>query len=334
MALTEVGLGSVGGLRESRLRAWLRLWRFHFAPLTLATGVAGMAAWPGPVSRPGLLCGALLCFTGFGVGAVLNDYADREADAINAPERPLVSGALDPRSVLLTACVVAVLVSGAALLAAPAAVLWGALTLGGHVLYGRWKRIPMLGNLTNGADIALFAVVGAAAAAGRGAGGWWPLEAPVAAVLGLCALVHSGFCLATYFKDVPGDRAVGYRTLPVVLGPWTARWLLVPFWVGGVGLAAALALGAPGLLGADRVAPVLWPVLAASGAAMAVAQIELARDPRGRAYEALLWYSRGAILFPLALAAASLGAPAAWLAGLLVLFFELTVAPTRRYRQA
>ncbi|HKP92194.1 MAG TPA: UbiA prenyltransferase family protein [Thermoleophilaceae bacterium] len=310
--------------RSPSVRAWVRLVRVHFVPMSLSSGLAGYFAAKDSPTFASVALGLAVCTTGYGIGVIINDYADRRADAINAPDRPLVTGEVNPTLALalVSAVSVAVLALGFAL-ATPVAV-WSLLALAGHFVYTATKPIPMVGNLVNGVDIALFTMVGAAAGAPDRA--WYDMPADAWATTGLIAVAIAGFCLVGYFKDVPGDTAAGYRTLPVVLGPARARLLAPPFPVAAVGGAAAWG-AADGGVG-------FWVLLALAAAGFALSMRELLSDPEGRAYEALTLYTRASVLLMLALGA--LQRPLLFLAIAvpMLAFLELTLRETRGTGQA
>lgn len=311
--------------RPLNLRAWLRLVRVHFVPMSLSSGLAGyFAAKEGPTFASVAL-GLAVCTTGYGIGVIINDYADRRADAINAPDRPLVTGEVNPTValVLVSGVSVAVLALGFAF-ATPVAV-WSLLALAGHAAYTATKPVPMLGNLVNGVDIALFTMVGAAAGAPDRA--WYDMPGDAWAATGVIAIAIAGFCLVGYFKDVPGDTAAGYRTLPVALGPERARLLAPPFPLLAVAAAAAWGLG-------DGGSVAFWVLLALAAAGFALSMRELLAAPERRAYEALTLYTRASVVLMLALGA--LQRPLLFLAVALPMlaFLELTLRETRGTGQA
>jgi 4-hydroxybenzoate polyprenyltransferase len=113
----------------SRARAWLRCFRAPLAPtaaadstacLLLALAAAGRG--PGSVALVDwlLLAATSVLVYAFGMGA--NDLADRERDRASAPDRPLPSGAIRPRTVAVVLALVA----------------FGALWLGGGPSAERW----------------------------------------------------------------------------------------------------------------------------------------------------------------------------------------------------
>lgn len=85
-----------------RAAAWLQLLRVSALFTVPGDALAGAAATG---SRPGrgtfLAAGSSLCL--YEAGMALNDWADREEDAVERPERPLPSGRLAPPTVLAAA---------------------------------------------------------------------------------------------------------------------------------------------------------------------------------------------------------------------------------------
>ncbi|HET9143132.1 UbiA family prenyltransferase [Actinophytocola sp.] len=209
------------------LRAHVETWR----PYTLGyVGLVGLggAAVAGGAGHPWVLLAAWAAPTaGWLGGHYLGDYFDRDLDAIGKPHRPIPSGRLSPRTALLCGafCIgvlVALAVAGG----------WGTLAVAllgvcGIVAYSRWlKARGLAGNLVRGALGAIALIYGACAV------GVWPPTAALALLLVLAALfwLHDTMSnLVGTLRDVAGDRAGGYATLPVRRGTpfavWTVFWL-------------------------------------------------------------------------------------------------------------
>lgn len=165
-----------------------------------------------------LLAGPLVCAT----SQAVNDWYDREVDAINEPGRPIPSGRIPGRWGLYIAigwtCV--------SLLVATALGPWGfAAAVAGLVLawiYSapplRLKRNGWLGCAACGLSYEGLAwVTGAAVMAG---GAMPPL--PSLLLAGLYSLGALGILALNDFKAIVGDRQMGIRSLPVMLGPLRA----------------------------------------------------------------------------------------------------------------
>jgi chlorophyll synthase len=164
-----------------------------------------------------------------GYTQTINDYYDREIDAINEPYRPIPSGAISLPQVKVQIWV---------LLIAGLAVAWGLdlwaghttpvvllLALGGSLVSFIYSAPPLklkqngwLGNYALGASyIAL---------------PWWAGQALFGQLTWTTALLTLAYSLAGLgiavvndFKSVEGDRALGLQSLPVVFGIQRASWI-------------------------------------------------------------------------------------------------------------
>ncbi|PTH90568.1 prenyltransferase [Streptomyces sp. A244] len=91
------------GRRSRRSRAWaelLRLPALFSVPGDALAGAAATGSAPG--SRTLLAIGSSLCL--YEAGMALNDWADRDIDAVERPHRPLPSGRVRPAAALTAAC--------------------------------------------------------------------------------------------------------------------------------------------------------------------------------------------------------------------------------------
>jgi len=145
-----------------------------------------------------------------GAGMAINDYFDREIDAINAPERPIPRGAVSPRGAL--AFSVALFV-GAIVLAALLPLLAlaiAAVNLVGLVTYTTYfKGLPGAGNALVAYLVGSTFLFGAAAVGD-------PLAGGVLAVLAALSTFTRG--VIKDVEDVAGDREEGLNTLPIAIG--------------------------------------------------------------------------------------------------------------------
>lgn len=159
----------------------------------------------------------------------LNQVTDLEADRINKPDRPIPAGRVSPEEALrlsgwlyVAAFLLATPVGPqCTLLAGTAAVL--------TVLYSappfRLKAVPYLANLVIAVPRGVLLKV-AGWSCVRDFGRMEPWY--IGAIFGLFLL---GATTTKDFADIRGDRAAGFRTLPVVLGTRRAAWLTAPFLV-------------------------------------------------------------------------------------------------------
>ncbi|MFB6138253.1 MAG: geranylgeranylglycerol-phosphate geranylgeranyltransferase [Halobacteriaceae archaeon] len=168
--------------------------------------VAGGLSTPVPVA---LAVGATVAASAGGMA--VNDYFDREVDAVNDPDRPIPSGAVSPRGALALAGACFVAAVAMALALPPLAIAVAGVNLVALVAYTEYvKGTPGLGNALVaylGGSTFLF---GAAAVEGLSAG---PLV-----LFALAALATFGREVVKDVEDRPGDEAAGLQTLPVVVG--------------------------------------------------------------------------------------------------------------------
>ncbi|HIK25887.1 MAG: chlorophyll synthase ChlG [Thermosynechococcus sp. Uc] len=174
-----------------------------------------------------LLSGPLMA----GYTQTLNDYYDREIDAINEPYRPIPSGAISLNQV--RAQIIVLVLAGLSL--AVLLDLWAnhptfpvtkIALLGSFLAYIysapplKLKKNGWLGNYALGASyIAL---------------PWWAGHAlfgeltPTIVILTLIySLAGLGIAIVNDFKSVEGDRQLGLASLPVMFGVTTAAWICV-----------------------------------------------------------------------------------------------------------
>ena len=184
-----------------------------------------------------LLSGPLLT----GYTQTLNDFYDRDIDAINEPYRPIPSGAISVPQVAVQ--IVALL--GLGIGVAYGLDRWAghdfptitALSLGGSLLSYIYSAPPLklkqngwLGNYALGASyIAL---------------PWWAghalfgdLNLTIVLLTLFYSLAGLGIAVVNDFKSVEGDRQLGLQSLPVMFGVSTAAWicvLMIDIFQGGV----------------------------------------------------------------------------------------------------
>jgi len=174
-----------------------------------------------------LMSGPLLT----GYTQTINDYYDREIDAINEPYRPIPSGAISIPQVITQ--IIVLLLGGIGV--AFALDTWAGhdfptitvMAMGGSLLSYIYSAPPLklkqngwLGNYALGASyIAL---------------PWWAGQAlfgdltPTIVVLTLFySLAGLGIAIVNDFKSVEGDRQLGLKSLPVMFGITTAAWICV-----------------------------------------------------------------------------------------------------------
>lgn len=248
------------------------MWAFGCG--VVASGVPVADRW-GMVLVGILLAGPLVCAT----SQVVNDWFDREVDAINEPNRPIPSGRVPGRWGLYLAVTWTLLSLAVATSLGP----WGlgAAALGLLLAWAysappvRLKRNGWFGNTACAFSYEGLAwVTGAAVMVGGAMPD--PRSLALAAIYSLGA---HGIMTLNDFKSIAGDRTMGIASLPVQLGAARAAW--VACLVMALAQAAVVAL----LLAWDA------PRHASAVALLLLTQVLLMRrflaDPVARA----VWYS-------------------------------------------
>ena len=188
--------------------------RFHWTLPEVAASIACM-----------VMSGPLLA----GYTQTINDYYDREIDAINEPYRPIPSGAIPLGQVKAQIWILLLAGLGVAygldLWAGHGTPVVFLLALGGSFVSFIYSAPPLklkqngwLGNYALGASyIAL---------------PWWAGQALFGQLTWTTALLTLAYSLAGLgiavvndFKSIEGDRALGLQSLPVVFGAERASWI-------------------------------------------------------------------------------------------------------------
>lgn len=167
-----------------------------------------------------LLAGPILC----GLSQVVNDYCDRDVDAINEPHRLIPAGLVSTTQVFVTIGVLVVIAFGVALYLGEQVALLTAIGMVLSLVYSvqpiRAKQNGWVGNGVVG-----LSYEGLPWLAGHLAFGALSLPSIVLALL--YSVGAHGIMTINDFKSVEGDRAVGIKTLPVIHGSWGAAWIAV-----------------------------------------------------------------------------------------------------------
>lgn len=182
---------------------------FHSGLLAVAGAVvaSGGAVAPGRAAIAGLVT---IC--GWEAGLYAGDYYDRRLDAISKPTRPIPSGRVSPREAF--GAMLALIGGGylASLTLGWPNLALAMLTTALGIAYSKtFKNHALAGNFDRGV-LGVCAVAFGALAAGGG---------PILPLLSLAGFVFchdSATNLVGAIRDVDGDRAAGYRTVPVIYG--------------------------------------------------------------------------------------------------------------------
>lgn len=236
-----------------------------------------------------LLAGPILC----GLSQVINDYCDREVDALNEPNRLIPSGLVSSRQVFITIGALAALSFALALVLGQQVALLVGIGMVLAVIYSahpiRAKRNGWIGN-----GLVAVAYEGLPWLAGHVA--FAPLNTQTLLIAGLYSLGAHGIMTINDFKSVDGDRVSGINTIPVLLGNWGAAWVAV--------LTMDIAQLFVMLIFAVSGQWVIFGIILALFIAQLPLQRTFINDPRGRA---IFYNASGTTLFVWGMLAAAIG---------------------------
>lgn len=222
-------------MREGRLTLGdvLRLVRPFtlLAPVVGAVSGSAVAAFALGVAWPPLAVtlAALSAAAATGASNAWNQVFDVEVDRTNKPDRPLPAGRLSVRAAQVIGDLFAAVSLALAAVVSPYFLACVSVGVLGTWIYSapplRAKRFTWGALFTIAVPRGLLVPVA----------GWAVVATPLRAdpwALGAIAFLYVFGAAATKdFSDVPGDRAHGCRTLPVVLGPRRAVRIVSPFLV-------------------------------------------------------------------------------------------------------
>ena len=197
-------------------------------------------------------------------GNAINDYFDREIDAINQPGRPIPRGAVSPRGALGVSIGWFAVAVALAVLLPPLAIGIAVINLAALVTYTTvFKGTPGLGNAL------VSSLVGSTFLFGGAAVGSVDAVFVLAVLAGLSTFARE---VIKDVEDVVGDREEGLRTLPVAIGERRALWVAT-----GALVIAVIASPVPFLLG--TFGPVYLAIVAVADVVMLYACYESFEDP-------------------------------------------------------
>ena len=161
------------------------------------------------------LTGPLVC----GASQVVNDWYDRDVDALNEPHRPIPSGRVPGKTALWFAIIWTLAAQSWALLLGP----WVAMATGiGLALAWAYSapplRLKMNGWWGNSAVAISYEGLAWITGAAIVVGGDLPAQ-PILLIALLYSIGAHGIMTLNDFKSIEGDLAMGIRSLPAQLGP-------------------------------------------------------------------------------------------------------------------
>lgn len=174
-------------------------------------------------SPPTLLLSFVTGFCMTGAAMAINDYYDREIDAVNEPGRPIPSGRVTPGEAVTVTAALSVVGLGASYMISLNTALVAAFSWVVMILYSAWgKRTGFPGNLMVSACISLPFIFGGLVTGSMYPGLYFSLMAFTS---------NTGREVTKGIVDVEGDRGAGVNTVAVSKGPRTASVVASTFYV-------------------------------------------------------------------------------------------------------
>ena len=209
-----VGRASPGALLELlKPITWFPpMWAFLCGWVSAGPSV-GLSSWS--LLAGVALTGPLVC----GASQIVNDWYDRDVDALNEPHRPIPSGRVPGKIALWFAIIWTLVAQSWALLLGP----WVAIATGiGLALAWAYSapplRLKMNGWWGNSAVAISYEGLAWITGAAIVVGGDLPSQ-PILLIALLYSIGAHGIMTLNDFKSVDGDLAMGIRSLPAQLGP-------------------------------------------------------------------------------------------------------------------
>ncbi|MFA4641240.1 geranylgeranylglycerol-phosphate geranylgeranyltransferase [Pyrococcus kukulkanii] len=245
-------------------KAFIEIMRPHNCILAGIVGILGaLVAYEGIPGINKLALIFLVVYFGCSAGNTINDYFDYEIDRINRPKRPIPRGAI-PRNVALYYALIQYLIG--IILAYFLRIEAFLFALGAYALtflYAwKLKPLPFVGNLAVATLTGVTPIYGAVGVGRIGLAGY----------LAICAfLVNVAREIMKDIEDVEGDRKMGAKTLPIILGEKKAGIIASAF-----GFATVIASFLPVKVGIG----LGYAPMVIVDAMILKASIDVLRDPR------------------------------------------------------
>jgi geranylgeranylglycerol-phosphate geranylgeranyltransferase len=165
-------------------------------------------------------------FTLSGASMTINDYYDREIDAVNEPKRPIPSGRIAPKNAVFYSIMLSIIGLVLSWQISIEAFIIAILAWGIMMTYSMWgKKTGFIGNLMVSTCIALPFVYGGLLTGKI----WTPLSFSLIAFLS-----NTGREITKGIVDINGDKSAGIETIAVTKGPSIAAKIAVLFFVSAV----------------------------------------------------------------------------------------------------
>ena len=235
-----------------------------------------------------LLFGFVTSFTLTAASMVVNDFYDREIDAINEPNRPIPRGDVNPKEALVFALVLNIIGLGAAFQTNTASLIVAVIAWIISIIYiteGKGTGLP--GNLMVSATVVIPFIYGGLAVG--------ELETSTLLFVLIVFLSNTGREITKGIVDVEGDRSHNIKTIAVRFGERTAAFVAAFFSILAVCLSPL-----PWLWG--LVSDWFLPPVILTDIGLLVSAILLLRDysresAKGTKNLTLIWFITGLLAF-------------------------------------
>ncbi len=219
-----------------KVRAYLSLVRpVNCIMVGFAVIVGAALADPASIAEiwPNLAFGFITGFVLTGASMAINDYYDRDIDAINQPDRPITSGAITPSEALSLAFALTIIGFFAAYLTNPTYPLCLVVSIVAWMVFVTYttvgKRSGLPGNLLVSVCVTIPLIYGSVAAVNS-------IANNVLIFVGMVFLANTGREITKGIVDIKGDKSQGVKTLAVRYGEKAAAVAAAVFYVCAVGL--------------------------------------------------------------------------------------------------
>jgi geranylgeranylglycerol-phosphate geranylgeranyltransferase len=176
-----------------------------------------------------LLLGFITSFTLTGASMAINDYYDRQIDAINEPNRPIPSGAVSPKEALYFALVLSIIGFIAALgTNVPCLVVAAIAWIVSMTYITKGKRTGLPGNFLVSICVVIPFIYGAFVVE--------KLELTIVMFAAIVFLSNTGREITKGIVDVRGDAYRNVRTIAVLYGERDAAFVSSIFYISAVSL--------------------------------------------------------------------------------------------------
>jgi geranylgeranylglycerol-phosphate geranylgeranyltransferase len=204
-------------MRSTKIQGLFSLFRFEL-PFTAGVCVIFgelLALGRLPSTRE-MVLGFLSVFCISAAALILNDYFDVESDKINSPQRPLPSGLVTGRDVIVLFVVVTIIgFVTACMISMEAFIVVFLVWIAGSLYNWRLKKSGFIGNLIVCVSVGMTFILGGITVNK-------PFEIIVWFFFLWVMLIDLGEEIAADAMDIEGDRKAGSRSLALVLGTQTA----------------------------------------------------------------------------------------------------------------